>query len=209
MEKKDILERLNILVIAGYDVLADRIRAHQNYVESSFLFGIDVGKADLIFTIGGATNPDYPELTEAEANETIIEDEKRLFPHHPEIMEMSVIALPVGNTSAETLETVREFLEAQEISVDRLVLCAEQSRLAGFLLDALMVGLSDLSDYIIAHGYPFPDSEKDFISQRQKMLMKVMSHYGFPFNFIRNTYQWFHQRKVARIKRKQARARRS
>lgn len=201
---------MNILVIAGYDVLADKIPTHREYVQSSFYLGIDEGKVDLILTLGGTTNPDYPERTEAEVNEAIIKElkelEEKYFPYHQKAIETPVIALPVGNTSAETLETVREFLEAQEISVEKLVLCAEQSRLAGFLLDALYVGLLDISEQIVAYGHPFPDSKKDFESQRKKMLMKVMSHYGFPFNLIRNTYQWYHQKKVARIKRKQAKA---
>jgi hypothetical protein len=203
---------MNILVIAGYDVLADKILAHRQYVEESFARGL-AEKVDLIFVVGGATNPDYPELTEAEANEKIIKEHQELtekiFPYHREEIETPTIALSIGNTSAETLETVKEFLKAQKIYVNELVLCAEQSRLAGFLLDALYVGLLDLSEQIVAYGHPFPDSKKDFVSQRQKMLMKVLSHYGFPFNFIRNTYQWFHQRRVARIKRRQARARRS
>ena len=191
------------MVIAGYDVLADKIPDHRKYVEESFWRGT-ADEVDLIFVVGGATNPDHPNFTEAEANFTILEevlgDDKISIP---------VEVLPFGNTSVETLQAVKEHLEREKISVNKLILSAEQSRIAGFLLDALMVGLNDFSDYIIAHGYPFPDSKKDFVSQRKKMLMKVLSHYGFPFSIIRRVYQWFHQRKMARVKRKQAKTPRS
>lgn len=195
------MDKRNILIIAGYDVLADKSPDHQKYVEESFWRGT-ADEADLIFVVGGATNPNYPELTEAEANFKILEEEVL----GDDRISIPTEVIPSGNTSAETLKEVKEFLEREKISVNKLILSAEQSRIAGFLLDALMVGLNDCSDYIIAHGYPFPDSKKDFESQRKKMLMKVLSHYGFPFNIIRRVYQWFHQRRVAWIKRKQAKA---
>lgn len=194
----------NILIIAGYDVLADKSPDHRKYVKESFWRGT-ADEVDLIFVVGGATNPNYPELTEAEANFKILEEEVL----GDDRISIPTEVIPSGNTSAETLKEVKEFLEREKISVNKLILSAEQSRIAGFLLDALMVGLNDCSDYIIAHGYPFPDSKKDFESQRKKMLMKVLSHYGFPFNIIRRVYQWFHQRRVAWIKRKQAKAPRS
>jgi hypothetical protein len=195
------LDKRNILVIAGYDVLADKSPDHRKYVKESFWRGT-ADEVDLIFVVGGATNPDYPNLTEAEANFTILEEE---FIGYDKIS-ISIEVLPFGNTSAETLQAVKEHLEREKISVNKLILSAEQSRIAGFLLDALMVGLNDCSDYIIAHGYPFLDSKKNFESQRKKMLMKILSHYGFPFNILRRVYQWVHQRRVAWIKRKQAKA---
>ena len=193
------------MVIAGYDVLANAIPAHQEYVGASF--GRANGEnVDLILVVGGATNPDYPMLTEAEANEIILKELLKRFTPNVMNPKIPVIPLPVGNTSAETLQAVKEYLEKEKIFVNKLVLCAEQSRLTGFLLDALYVGLLDLSDQIIAHGYPFPDSKKNFESQRKKMLMKILSHYDFPFNILRRVYQRFYQRRVAWIKRKQAKA---
>ncbi len=188
------------MVIAGYDVLADKIPDHQKYVMAcvKLAYRVDV---DLIFTVGGTTNPDYPGLTEAEANYRILEKyvEDRI----------PVVVLPTGNSSEETIQAVKRYLQEEKISVKKLVLCAEQSRLAGFLLDALMVGLNDLSDYIIAHGYPFPDTKKDLASQRRKMPMKVLSHYGFPFSTARRIYQKLHQTNTARRRRKQERTPRS
>lgn len=198
---------MNILVIAGYNVLADKIPDHRDYVTVCYLERAIKEGVDLVFTVGGTTNPDYPNLTEAEANRRVIEeivhsiDDKYVLTRLAHINEIS---LPVGDTSAETLEVVKKFLAGQEISVEKLVLCAEQSRLAGFLLDALYVGLLDISEQIVAYGHPFPESGKEFEPQRKKMLMKVMSHYGFPFNIVRTVYQKLHQIRVARIKRKQA-----
>lgn len=195
------MDKRNILVIAGYDVLADKIPDHRKYVEACFWVGYGE-KVDLIFIVGGATNPDYPILTEAQANFRILKkrflDDTRL--------SIPTKVLPIGNTSAETLQAVKECLEEDKISVNKLVLCAEQSRLAGFLLDALMVGLLDLSRQIIGYGHPFPESKDNFNSQRRKMMLKTLSHYGFPFNILRRIYQKFHQRRVAWIKRKQAKA---
>lgn len=188
---------MNIMVIAGYDVLADKIPDHQHYVKSCCLLAEQL-KIDLLITIGGATNPDYPQLTEAEANYRIIKEKFSFYIHT-----LSVVVLPFGHTSADTLKRVKDYIEIEKISVNKLVLCAEQSRLAGFLLDALYVKLLDLAESIIAYGYPFPDSKKDFISQRRKMLMKVLSHHGSFFARARRIYQRIHQKRVAKIKRKQ------
>ncbi len=198
----------DILVIAGYDVLADEIPPHRRYVKESFERGISEN-VNQIFVVGGATNPDYPDRTEAEANYKIIKEIKERFPYDKDKAEIPVIALPFGNTSVDTLQAVKEYLERDKIPVDKLVLCAEQSRLAGFLLDALHVGLLDLSKQIVTYGHAFPDSKKDFYSQRRKMPMKVLSHCGFPFSTVRRIYQWFHQRNVARRRRKETETPRS
>ena len=201
---------MNIMVIAGYDVLADKSRDHIEYARECFKRVIEED-INIVFVVGGATNPDYPNLTEAETNEKIVRylrDMAHLNGHSDKVISnIHVISLPVGNTSAETLEAVKEFLEGQKIPINKLFVCAEQSRLTGFLLDALYVGLMDPSEdlpkQIIAYGHPFPDSQKEFIAQRKKMLMKVLSHYGFPFSVIRRIYQKIHQIRVARIKRRQ------
>lgn len=168
----------NIAIIAGYDVLANKIPVHGHYVVASFLRSMEFG-ADLIIFVGGATNPDYPNKTEAEANRLnlwkgIIQDryeireveqsekEKEL----ASLLEASryfnerradnslrskekifsvIKVLPFGNTSAETLKAAKIFIEENKIPMGRLILCAEKARLAGFLYDALEVGLSDLA----------------------------------------------------------------
>jgi len=185
---------MNILVIAGYDVGGDKIPVHREYVKKSFWRGYDE-KMGLIFIVGGATNPDYPELTEAEANFSILKEE---FLNNSELFTpFRIKVLSIGNTSAETLQAVKEYLEKERISVNKLILCAEQSRLAGFLVDALHVGLLDLSKQIIAYGHPFPDSKKNFHFQRKKMPMKVLSHRSKMLCLARKIYQKIHQRKVA------------
>jgi len=199
---------MNVMIIAGYDIRANEIPPHRKYVKCSFEKGVEES-VDLIFTVGGATNPDYPELTEAEANAIIIKEMKERFfgktriLKNEKIREIPVVSLPVGNTSTDTLEAVKEYLERKAIFVDKLIVCAEQSRFAGFMLDALMVGLLDLSRQIIGYGHPFSESKDNFNLQRKKMILKTLSHRSKIFRFLRNVYQKSHQRRVARIKRKE------
>lgn len=192
----------NVCVIAGYDVLAYENPAHREYVGASLRQAIRE-KVEMIFTIGGATNPDYPKKTEAEANEKIIRELQEKFPSLEEFDAISVIALPIGDTSAETLIVVKNYLQKNQISVAKLILCAEQSGITGFMNDALFVGFLDISEEIFAYGHQFPESKQGFDSQRRKMLFKVLSHRSKFFRYIRELCQKVHQYKVARLKRKQ------
>jgi len=199
------MSEMNILVIAGYDVLAHKILEHREYVKNCFWQG-EKEKTDLIFTVGGATNPDYPEFTEAEANYKILKEEfnfldnsnSKIISTYPRIR-----ILPIGNTSAETLQAVKKYIERKKISVCKLILCAEQSRLTGFLLDALFMGLIDLSKELVAYGFSFQESKNNFGSQRKKLFFKLLSHYGRTFRFARKIWQKLHQKKMARRKRKE------
>ena len=229
----------NIAIIAGYDVLANKISAHGDYVAAAFSQSILLD-ADLIIFVGGATNPDYPDKTEARANSlnlctvsiaeayeireiedsekgkeliTLLEVSRSInqrradwfcngISKSKERIFSLIKALPIGNTSAETLEATRCFIKENKIPVGRLILCAEQSRITGFMLDALMIGLFDLSQEIFCYGHPFPESKQGFDSQRKKMLLKVLSHRSAFFRKLREFGQKIHQRKVARIKRK-------
>lgn len=216
-------------------MLADKIPTHIDYVLGSISRSIEMG-ADLIIFVGGATNPDYPNKTEAEANYNILKEEdiyeiwevdkipRIIFtlsllqaakernqeradrfwssPEKEERVILPVKILPTGNTSAGTLEAAKTFIQENEILVERIILCAEQSRLTGFLVDALMVGLLDLSEQILSYGHPFPESKCGFNSQRRKMLLKVLSHRSKFFRFIRSIRQKVHQYRVARIKRR-------
>lgn len=228
---------INVAIIAGYDVLADESIDHQLYVEESVHFSL-LMDADIIILVGGKTNPDYPVLTEADANYKLLWKsfkknyeililEKREFQEqilrqirkeNDEIIGtmlkfkkgklpkqiLPVLKLETGDTSADTLNASRIELIKNNIPVNKLILCAEQSRLAGFLLDALMVEILDLSNEIVTYGYPFPESEDNFDSQRRKMLLKICSHKSKFFNFLRNLWQKRHQRKVAKQKRNMA-----
>lgn len=193
--QRTLFEVVNILVIAGYDVLADKILNHQNYVEACLKRAIKE-EVDLIFTVGGFTNPDYPALSEAAANENIIDELEN------ETEKPPVISIPYGNTSTESLERLKEYIEKFNLLVNKIVFCAEQSRLAGFLLDAFMVGLIDSSGEIVAYGYSFPESHKSLSSQKKKILLKILSHHNKFFRFLRGVYQKIHQQGVARQKRK-------
>ena len=221
----------NIAIIAGYDVLADESPDHITYVLWAVKISKDL-KADLVIFVGGATNPDYPDKTEAQANYNILKEEDAAKDRYEiweikqkkcEILPLLLLAgstnqdrsqasqklilpvkvLPVGNTSAETLEAAKNFIEENNILVGRLILCAEESRITGFMLDAQMVELLDLPEQVFAYGHPFPESRLGFDSQRKKMLGKVLSHRSAFFRHIREIKQKIHQHKVARIKRQQ------
>jgi len=57
---------LTILVIAGYGHDADKLPAHSDFIAKSTQFALE-RQVDMIFAVGGATNPDFPDSTEAEA----------------------------------------------------------------------------------------------------------------------------------------------
>lgn len=222
---------LNISIIAGYDVLADQISSHISYVMGAISRSLELD-TDVIIFLGGATNPDYLNLTEARANFNILEkapgfsfeiwearegeDVFSLFSSAKRtnraratkmLGESSMIlpakVLSVGNTSTETLEAAKKFLGENKIPVGRLILCAEQSRITGFMVDALFVGLLDVPEEVFCYGHPFPESKQGFDSQREKILSKVLSHRSKLFRHIREISQKIHQHKVARLKREQ------
>jgi len=193
-------------IIAGYDVLANEISAHREYVTKSYRFCLNQG-ANTVFLIGGATNPDHPTKTEAGANETIIHEEFDRG-HNP----TKRVILPKGNTAAEALTEVCYCLQSEIIGVYpmtgiwagklRVILCCEKSRLSGFLLDAQQVGLLELAtDNITTYGHDFPESGENFEAEKKKMLKKVLSHRYKFFRWLRGGYQKCHQKKVAKLKR--------
>ncbi|MFH0906801.1 MAG: hypothetical protein ABIC36_03375 [bacterium] len=185
----------NVLIIAGYDALANEILVHRNYVRAC-LNRAHKEEVNLIVLIGGATNPDYPFFTEASANFAIL---KKEFPQN----RIEIKLVDKGNTAAEALTYAKIVIEKfKDGPFCRIVLCAEQSRLPSFIMDALQIGLLDLFAEVVAHGYYFPESKDNFNSERKKMLLKVLSHRSKLFKFVRNIIQGFHQRKVARQKRK-------
>ena len=61
----------NVLVIAGYNILADQLPEYRIFV-GECLKRARQEKAELIILVGGATNPKHPQKTEAEANYKIL-----------------------------------------------------------------------------------------------------------------------------------------
>lgn len=222
-------EKFNIGVIAGYDVLADISPNHRDYVEVSVAFCIK-NDVDMIILLGGATNPDYPGLTEAHANYTLLKeflgniweiclyDKKNIsastlreireinntkFRHFDSDLILAVVKLNTGNTSAETLSNVSYFLTEQAIFVNKLILCCEMARCAGFSADALFEDVNQMAGTeLIFFGHRFPETQKEFKAQKRKMLFKVLSHHSRFFEKLRLFWQKRHQKKVAKIKRK-------
>lgn len=189
---------MNILVIAGYNVLADRpeFGYHQYFMSKSCDRAVREG-ADLILTIGGATNPDYPNLTEAGTAKKIVDGV--LFSWQGKIQ---TEAIPIGNTSAETLRAVREYLKGKDIhQVQKLIYCVELSRSVGFGMDGLFEGLNQLCQELVICGFRFPESEGEFKNQKKKLLVKLLSHRSWLFRRWREIYQKLHQKRVARIVR--------
>ena len=188
---------MNILVIAGYNVLADRpeFDYHQDFMLRSCVRA-GTEKANLILTIGGATNPDYPNLTEAETAKKIV-DGFQTFPWD----KIPVEVLPVGNTSAETLKAVKDYFEKKNIPVEKLIYCAELARCVGFGMDGLFEGLNQFCEELVICGYRFPESESEFKNQKKKLFVKLLSHRSWFFRRWREIYQKLHQKRVARIVR--------
>jgi hypothetical protein len=187
----------DVMIIAGYDVFADKIPSHRAYVIKCWERAKQE-KISMIVVVGGATNPDFPELTEAEANKKI------LMPLLGKDFSPILVNLWRGKTSAETLRATLDFFREHKVVINKLTLCAEQARLANFLADALQIGLIDPARELIAYGFHFPESVEEFPRQREKMLINVLSHHGWLFRCIRNIRQKSHQKKVSRQKRREA-----
>lgn len=195
-------KKFNVAIFAGYDVLADKSEEHKQYIQASF-YQAERSKINLILLIGGRTNPDYPRLSEAGANKKILETmyaERGMFgmSNWPRID-----VLPVGHTAAEGLEAVKRYFEAEKrkMSIKKLLICAEKSRLPAFMVDALYVGVLDFADNIVTYGHPFSESKDNFKKERKKMLIKVMSHYSKLVRKFRNVSQKIHQKKVVKRKK--------
>lgn len=198
---------MNALVIAGYNVLADRpeFDYHQEFIKKSFERAI-VERITAIFVVGGATNPDYPDLTEAGTAEKVLENIKREFNqkkiYTKEQMDIPILVLPVGNTSAETLRAVKDYFERSVFVVNKLIYCVELARCVGFGMDGLFEGLNEFCNELMIFGYRLPESKEEFKAQKRKLFIKLLSHQGKVFDLFRRIYQKLHQIRVARIVRK-------
>jgi len=191
------LREINILVIAGYGQDADKSPPHRDFIIKSTEFAIKMGGLNLIYAVGGATNPDYPDRTEADATLQVL-----LETYRP--LRIPVICLREGDTSADTLKAVLREINKHEYKVGTLILAAETSRAVGFAMDGLFVGLNQLARRIIVYTEPFPETPEEFERQKKKLLLKLLSHRSRFFNWLRRLYQKRHQRKVAKTKRKLA-----
>lgn len=187
---------MNVAIFAGYDVLAFRKREHIDYIQASFQQATQVN-VDYLLLIGGKTNSIYVTFSEAEANKKILID--YCLPKNNSKLKLEIIVLPEGDTAAERLKVAQEWLQANIKSVDLLFLCAEQSRLANFLMDALQVGLLDLSQTILSYGHNFPESKSNFSAERKKSLLHCLSHQSCFWRKIRWCLQKYHQRKMAKL----------
>lgn len=181
----------NVMVIAGYDVAAHHMPAHREYIAACIKRAAKEN-ITLIVCIGGHTNPDYPGMSEASANAKILDD-----------LGCSIErwVIPIGDTATEALSEARWSLTIALVKIGKLVLCAEQSRLAGFLADALQIGLAEMGNELMAVGYAFPETYGNFGTEKQKMLIGALSHRSRVFAWVRRVLQKRHQKKVARIKK--------
>lgn len=121
---------------------------------------------------------------------------------------LPVVVLGTGNTSADTLIAVRDFLRKRKVGINKLILCSEIARSTGFDLDALFVGLKEIlvedenpDAEFIFYGRSFPETKNEIQIQKKKLLLKILSHYYPIFEWLRQKYQKRHQRKVAKLKR--------
>ena len=144
---------VNVLVIAGYGQDLNKIPTHREFVIESYEFGIRMN-CKLAFAIGGATNPDFPERTEADATLRVISE---TFPSFP----IPMICLGKGDTSADTLQEVKKYLEKYNYQVDELILASEMARSTGFDMDGLFAGLKEMTKgkRFILHGWRFPETD--------------------------------------------------
>jgi hypothetical protein len=199
------LREINILVIAGYGQDADKSPPHRDFIINSARFGIQMG-IKIIYAVGGATNPDFPDRTEADATDRVLLEVFRRAFLTPSLLapRVPVVVLREGDTSADTLKAVKREILEHEHKIDTLILACETSRSAGFLMDSLFVGLSQLAKRIIVYTEPFPETPEEFERQKKKLLLKLLSHRSRFFNWLRRLYQKRHQRKVAKTKRKLA-----
>jgi hypothetical protein len=192
--------RMNIAIIAGYNVKAYESENHIRYVAQSLAYVYALGgDIDLIATLGGATNPDFPELTEASANAKILESLN--WP------ESRTIMIPEGDVPEESLHALIRELRRRSIidektSLGKIIVCAEAASLTGWMMDGLFKGFLDLgAEGIYAYGHRFPESGEYFGKQRKKMFLQVLSYKFSFFRFIRLALQKRHQEKMAKTRR--------
>lgn len=191
-------EGIIVLVIAGYGQDADLSEPHRRFIIESAKFGTRMG-VNLIYAVGGATNPDFPDRTEAEATIRVLLE---TFRHLP----APVTGLLEGDTSADTLRAVKREIQKHGYQIDTLIYAVETSRHTGFSMDGLFVGLNELARRVIIYTEPFPETPEEFQNQKKKLLLKLLSHRYPLFRWLRYLHQKRHQKKVAKIKRQQSAA---
>jgi len=123
---------------------------------------------------------------------------------------ITIVVLGTGNTSADTLIAVKDFLKQKNIGIDQLILCSETARSTGFDLDALMTGLKEMlvedenpDAKFIFYGCSFPETKQEIQIQKKKLLGKLLSHYHPILEWLRQKRQKRHQYEMARRKKKQ------
>jgi len=194
--KEDKLKALtNVMVIAGYGQDADESEPHRDLIIRSARFAQEM-RTITVYAVGGATNPDFPDKTEADATNRVLLKE---FGNH---LMMNLVVLRKGNTSADTLLAVKNDIQKRGCRIHNLILACETSRSTGFLMDSLFVGLNELANNIIVFSRPFPETLDEFGNQKKKLLIRLLSHRYKFFHWIRYVQQKHHQRRVAKIKRK-------
>jgi len=187
--------KYNIALIAGYDVFADEIKSHRNYVAESYSFACQMG-AEIIFTLGGATNPDRLDLTEAQANAKIL--------CQIGCSKDMIVEIPEGNTPEESIHAAMRELKKNGIQAKKIIICTETASLTGFMMDALQKEFLDLgAEGIYVYGHRFPESGEIFPRQRKKILLRALSYKWEPFRLLRLFLHDRHQKKMAKRKREE------
>jgi hypothetical protein len=193
--KEISMRKVKVLVIAGYGCDVDEIPTHREFVIESAKFGAQMG-SNLIFAVGGTTNPNFPDRTEAEATARVLLESSRPWPA-PQL-----VILKTGDTSADTLQAVKEYLEKFDYEIDELILTAEMSRSTGFEMDGLYVGLKEMTKgkRFFSLGWRLPETDEEFRNQKKKLFLKLLSHRYKFFHWFRYVYQKRHQRKWQKSK---------
>lgn len=193
------MRKYNVAIIAGYNVLADQLPEHREYVlaclEHAKKICFEPEGDNIIMTLGGASNPDYPDKTEAEATLKIVLGAKRPGDNFSAFMRER------GNTAKECIGYLEDFLYRQlKGGIGNLLICTELSRLANFQQEALQLKALDWCQRLYCYGHPFQETPKNFDKERKKSFWVLFSHLPFlgpVFTWIRNWRQKRHQRKVA------------
>ncbi len=149
---------MDIGVIAGCGRMASQKKSYIEYIKKSIQFAVKVGVNPIILV--GRMSAE---------NKKIIDDNHLLREtYRPEIIVLSV------NDAVGGLIAAKKWIEKNG-PIDTLLLCAEQSQLVNFQVDALMIDLLVLSKTTMAYGHNFPESKDNFEAERKKLLLRCLS----------------------------------
>lgn len=162
-----------ITIILGYGIYTDENTSYKNYLDIAA--GIIKGtQTDLIITTGMATNPNYPDLTEAQSMKEYLKDKVNGIPFLLEETSLS---------TQQNISLSAALMAKNKMNPDKLIIISDSIRLPKTFFFTLHY-FNDLLGFKLSEEQMYRElmmltlKEKPNFSQDVKLLYKQIDFYG-------------------------------